>query len=92
MKPSRYPCLNAYDNDASSRRLFQMIAQPTVRVGLISLGCPKNLVDSEVMLGSLVEKGFELSSSVDNCDIAVINTCAFIGQYSFPDEIVFQKC
>jgi ribosomal protein S12 methylthiotransferase len=56
-----------------------MISSPSIRVGLISLGCPKNLVDSEVMLGSLVEKGFEFSSSVDDCDIAVINTCAFIG-------------
>ena len=51
-----------------------MISHPNTRVGLISLGCPKNLVDSEVMLGSLVEKGFEFSSSVDDCDIAVINT------------------
>jgi len=55
-----------------------MTPQPT-RVGLISLGCPKNLVDSEVMIGSLLGKGYVLSPSVEECDIALINTCAFIG-------------
>ena len=48
------------------------------RVGLLSLGCPKTLVDSEVILGKLDEKRYDLAPSVTDCDIALINTCAFI--------------
>jgi len=48
------------------------------RVGLVTLGCPKNLVDSEVVLGTLAKNGFSLAPSVEECDIALINTCAFI--------------
>lgn len=49
-----------------------------MRVGMISLGCSKNLVDSEVMLGLLAENGFEITSEEKNADILIINTCAFI--------------
>jgi ribosomal protein S12 methylthiotransferase len=49
-----------------------------IKVGIISLGCFKNLVDSEVMLGSLKENGFELTSDEKNADILIINTCAFV--------------
>ena len=49
------------------------------KVGLISLGCARNLVDSEVILGSLKKEGFEVSSGNESVDICVINTCAFIG-------------
>jgi ribosomal protein S12 methylthiotransferase len=49
-----------------------------IKVGLISLGCSKNLVDSEVMLGLLKENGFEITASEKNADILIINTCAFI--------------
>lgn len=49
------------------------------KVGLVSLGCARNLVDSEVILGSLKKEGFEVSSRTDSVDICVINTCAFIG-------------
>lgn len=49
-----------------------------IRVGMISLGCSKNLVDSEVMLGLLKENGFEITSNEKNADIMIINTCAFI--------------
>jgi ribosomal protein S12 methylthiotransferase len=48
------------------------------RVGMISLGCPKNLVDSEVMLGELARRGYEVVSDLDSADTVVINTCAFI--------------
>jgi len=48
------------------------------RVGLVTLGCPKNLVDSELMIGSLVKEGYTLAPSVEECDVALINTCAFI--------------
>ncbi|MBW1704183.1 MAG: 30S ribosomal protein S12 methylthiotransferase RimO [Deltaproteobacteria bacterium] len=47
-------------------------------VFLISLGCSKNLVDSEHMLGLIKSKGFDLASSIEDAGIAVINTCGFI--------------
>ena len=48
------------------------------KIGLVSLGCPKNLVDSEIILGSLNEKGFEITPFHELADVIVINTCAFI--------------
>src|SRR5215207_7214238 len=48
------------------------------RVGMISLGCPKNLVDSEVMLGELARRGYEVVSDLEAADTVVVNTCAFI--------------
>jgi len=50
----------------------------TKRVLLISLGCPKNLVDSEVMLGLLSEGGYELTTDEEEADIFIVNTCSFI--------------
>jgi len=47
-------------------------------VGLISLGCPRNLVDSEVMLGLLRKHGFKVSQDITDCDAAIVNTCSFI--------------
>lgn len=49
-----------------------------VSVGYIALGCPKNLVDSEVMLAQIGQAGFILSSDPDTADVVVINTCGFI--------------
>ena len=49
-----------------------------MKIKLISLGCPKNLVDSEVILGKLGEKGHSFTSSIDEADIIIINTCSFI--------------
>src|SRR5262245_37284400 len=49
-----------------------------VKVGLISLGCPKNLVDSEVMLGLAQQAGHELTRDAADADVLVVNTCAFI--------------
>ncbi len=56
---------------------------------IISLGCPKNLVDSEVMAAALVEGGFELANSPEVAEIIIINTCAFIlsAQEEAIDEI-----
>ena len=48
------------------------------KVGMISLGCAKNLVDAEIMLGSVLQRGMEITSSADEADVLVINTCAFI--------------
>ena len=60
------------ENTASSE------AAPTKKVGFISLGCPKNLVDSEVMMGMLTHAGAELTPRAEDADIIVINTCSFI--------------
>ncbi|MBN2401569.1 MAG: 30S ribosomal protein S12 methylthiotransferase RimO [Spirochaetes bacterium] len=49
-----------------------------LKVGLISLGCPKNLVDSEIMLGILNEAAFEITNDKAQADILIVNTCGFI--------------
>jgi ribosomal protein S12 methylthiotransferase len=48
------------------------------KVHLLSLGCPKNLADSELMLGALVNAGFEVTLDPDEAQVLVVNTCAFI--------------
>lgn len=48
------------------------------KVGFVSLGCPKNLVDSEVMMGQLKTSGYEITSNEQDADILVVNTCGFI--------------
>jgi ribosomal protein S12 methylthiotransferase len=48
------------------------------KVGFVSLGCPKNLVDSEVMMGILTRDGYELTPHADEAEILVVNTCSFI--------------
>src|SRR5213592_1955871 len=48
------------------------------RVGMISLGCAKNLVDAEIMLGSVLQRGMEITSCPEDADVLVVNTCAFI--------------
>src|SRR5438105_12224374 len=50
----------------------------STKVGMISLGCAKNLVDAEIMLGSVLQRGMEITSSADDADVLVVNTCAFI--------------
>lgn len=49
-----------------------------MKVGMISLGCPKNLVDSEVMLGLAEQAGHTLTSDAHEADVLIVNTCAFI--------------
>ncbi len=49
-----------------------------LRVGLISLGCAKNLVDAEIMLGSLLKGGVEITNDAANADAVIVNTCSFI--------------
>jgi len=48
------------------------------KVGFVSLGCPKNLVDSEVMMGILEREGYELTPRADEAEVLVVNTCSFI--------------
>src|SRR5580658_1138523 len=47
-------------------------------VGLISLGCAKNLVDAEIMLGSLIKSGHEITNEAASADVVIVNTCSFI--------------
>src|SRR5436309_3755709 len=49
-----------------------------VRVGLISLGCAKNLVDAEIMLGSLLKGGVQIINDAAQADVVIVNTCSFI--------------
>jgi ribosomal protein S12 methylthiotransferase len=53
-------------------------AQRPLRVGLISLGCAKNLVDAEIMLGSLLKSGVEIINDATQADAVIVNTCSFI--------------
>ena len=55
-----------------------MTAQEPKKVGMISLGCAKNLVDAEIMLGGARKEGFEITSDPDEADVLVVNTCGFI--------------
>ncbi len=48
------------------------------KVGFVSLGCPKNLVDSEVMMGLLAESGAEITARAEDAEVLVVNTCSFI--------------
>ena len=48
------------------------------KVGFISLGCPKNLVDSEVMMGHLKQSGYQITGNAEEADTVVVNTCGFI--------------
>jgi ribosomal protein S12 methylthiotransferase len=53
-------------------------AAPPKKVGFISLGCPKNLVDSEVMMGMLTQAGAQLTQRTEDAEVIVVNTCSFI--------------
>jgi ribosomal protein S12 methylthiotransferase len=52
--------------------------QDAPKVGMISLGCAKNLVDAEIMLGSVLQSGMQITANADDADVLVVNTCAFI--------------
>ena len=54
------------------------ITTPPKKVGMISLGCAKNLVDAEIMLGGVLGRGMEITSDADEADVLIVNTCAFI--------------
>ena len=52
--------------------------QGPLKVGFVSLGCPKNLVDSEVMMGMLQTSGAQITAKAEDADVIVVNTCSFI--------------
>src|SRR3984957_14029165 len=51
---------------------------PAVKVGMVSLGCAKNLVDAEIMLGDIVAHGMQVTADSEEADVLIVNTCAFI--------------
>jgi ribosomal protein S12 methylthiotransferase len=51
---------------------------PPKKVGMISLGCAKNLVDAEIMLGGVLTRGMQITNNADEADVLIVNTCAFI--------------
>jgi ribosomal protein S12 methylthiotransferase len=64
------------DSAAKSLKTAQTVRSQ--KVGFVSLGCPKNLVDSEVMMGLLARAGAELTTRAEDADVIVVNTCSFI--------------
>ena len=48
------------------------------KIGMVSLGCPKNTVDSEIVLGNLTDKGYSVTSDEGDADVIIVNTCGFI--------------
>ncbi|MGA7295441.1 MAG: 30S ribosomal protein S12 methylthiotransferase RimO [Terriglobales bacterium] len=63
----------------TAKKNISAIPEPTLtKVGFVSLGCPKNLVDSEVMMGMLAQAGAELTPDAKDADVIVVNTCSFI--------------
>src|SRR5437660_5028325 len=72
-KTTPHPALSASQGEKMKVR---GLGRP--KVGMISLGCAKNLADAELMLGSVLARSMEITSSADEADVLVINTCAFI--------------
>src|SRR5215467_1913124 len=56
----------------------EKVEENPLRVGLISLGCAKNLVDAELMLGTLLKDGVEITNDAEQADVVIVNTCSFI--------------
>src|SRR5450755_2495629 len=78
--PAKYPTVDSLDlkpeiKDDSAENPHATRPQ---KVGFVSLGCPKNLVDSEVMMGLLARAGAELTQRAEDADVIVVNTCSFI--------------
>ena len=54
------------------------ISTAPIKVGLVSLGCAKNLSDAEVMLGGILQRGMEITSDAGEADVLIVNTCSFV--------------
>jgi ribosomal protein S12 methylthiotransferase len=65
-------------HNKQSPRRNEPAAKRPLRVGLISLGCAKNLVDAEIMLGSLLKDGIQITNDAAQADALIVNTCSFI--------------
>ena len=55
-----------------------METNETVKIGMIALGCNKNQVDAELMLGALEKEGFEIVENAAECDVVIVNTCGLL--------------
>src|SRR4030095_5657700 len=60
------------------RGLLRQLPEHLIKIHLTTLGCPKNQVDSELMLGMLAEAGFPLAERAEDAECVIVNTCAFI--------------
>ena len=78
MNSSVVPAVPASNSPAKHNKQAISLPLKRVKVGMISLGCAKNLVDAEIMLGSVLQRGMEITSRAEDADVLVINTCAFI--------------
>ena len=73
------PIVNEADSTHANRQDSDDTGEDArANYAVISLGCPKNLVDTEQMLGRLDEDGYRMVGSVDYADFVVVNTCGFI--------------
>src|SRR5215831_15344555 len=63
---------------SETQKTAKKSTEPARKVGFVSLGCPKNLVDSEVMMGMLAQAGADLTNRAEDADVIVVNTCSFI--------------
>ena len=78
MNSSVVAVVPAANSSAKHNKQAASLPLKRVKVGMISLGCAKNLVDAEVMLGSVLQRGMEITSRAEDADVLVVNTCAFI--------------
>ncbi len=69
---------SSINGNCHSERSEESASSTRTKVGFVSLGCPKNLVDSEVMMGMLAHAGAEITPRAEDADIIVVNTCSFI--------------
>ncbi|MBI4572350.1 MAG: hypothetical protein HY713_03575, partial [candidate division NC10 bacterium] len=68
--------MTTHDQEKTERTAPE--GEGAVRVGLVNLGCPKNQVDAEVMLGQLAAAGYRITDAPEQADLIVVNTCSFI--------------
>jgi ribosomal protein S12 methylthiotransferase len=73
--PAEKPTLECPETNSDSAKSG---SPPRKKVGFVSLGCPKNLVDSEIMMGMLSTAGAEITPRAEDADVIVVNTCSFI--------------
>jgi ribosomal protein S12 methylthiotransferase len=78
LRPARWKKLDEIAFFCYLRGIMSRASRRHPTVGFVSLGCPKNVVDSERMLAEIAEAGFLITSEADNADVVVINTCGFI--------------
>ena len=76
--PPVVAAVSAANYQRSGKEQATRLPLQRTKVGMISLGCAKNLVDAEIMLGSVLQRGMEITSCPEDADVLVVNTCAFI--------------